>query len=268
MQLQFRYLVRPLIIGLILALAGCYTNPVTGRQYAVMTSLGEELQLGAQAFTEVKRTEAISRDPAANARVQRVGKRIAAAVGNQLPGAQWEFVVFQSNELNAFALPGGKVGVYSGLLELLDTDDELAAVMGHEIGHVVARHGGKRMTEAPLVGLVGTAGAIAVDRKYGSDKSELFLLAYGGISTVGYVLPHSRGDESEADLMGLQYAAAAGYDPAAAVTVWQKMAQAAGPSKTPVWLSTHPSNSQRIATLRAAAPRYHQLYLANKARYE
>lgn len=233
MQLQFRYLVRPLIIGLILALAGCYTNPVTGRQYAVMTSLGEELQLGAQAFTEVKRTEAISRDPAANARVQRVGKRIAAAVGNQLPGAQWEFVVFQSNELNAFALPGGK-----------------------------------RMTEAPLVGLVGTAGAIAVDRKYGSDKSELFLLAYGGISTVGYVLPHSRGDESEADLMGLQYAAAAGYDPAAAVTVWQKMAQAAGPSKTPVWLSTHPSNSQRIATLRAAAPRYHQLYLANKARYE
>ena len=233
MQLQFRYLVRPLIIGLILALAGCYTNPVTGRQYAVMTSLGEELQLGAQAFTEVKRTEAISRDPAANARVQRVGKRIAAAVGNQLPGAQWEFVVFQSNELNAFALPGGK-----------------------------------RMTEAPLVGLVGTAGAIAVDRKYGSDKSELFLLAYGGISTVGYVLPHSRGDESEADLMGLQYAAAAGYDPAAAVTVWQKMAQAAGPSKTPVWLSTHPSNSKRIATLRAAAPRYHQLYLANKARYE
>jgi len=268
MKLQLRSFVRPILVGLILSVVGCYTNPVTGRQYAVMTSMGEELQLGAQAFAEVKRTEPISRDPAANARVQRVGKRIADAVGNQLPGAEWEFVVFQSNELNAFALPGGKVGVYSGLLELLDVDDELAAVIGHEIGHVVARHGGKRMTEATIVGLVGTAGAIAVDRKYGSEKSELFMLAYGGISTVGYVLPHSRGDESEADLMGLQYAAAAGYDPAAAVTVWQKMEQASGASKTPVWLSTHPSNSQRIATLREAAPRYQQLYLANKARYE
>lgn len=268
MKLMLRSSLRSAILALLLALAGCYTNPVTGRQYAVMTSLGEELQLGAQAFAEVKQAQAISRDPVANARVQRVGKRIAAAVGNQLPGAQWEFVVFDSSELNAFALPGGKVGVYTGLLNLLDVDDELAAVMGHEIGHVVARHGGKRMTEAAVVGLIGTAGAMAVDRKYGSEKSELFMLAYGGISTLGYVLPHSRGDESEADLMGLQYAAAAGYDPAAAVVVWQKMARAAGPSKTPVWLSTHPSNAQRIEALRAAAPRYHQLYMANKARYE
>lgn len=93
-------------------------------------------------------------------------------------------------------------------------------------------------------------------------------MAYGGLSTVGYVLPHSRGDESEADLMGLQYAAAAGYDPAAAVRVWQKMAQAAGMRKMPVWLSTHPSKSQRIAALREAAPRFHALYLANRQRYE
>lgn len=268
MQLRRPPFLRFLAIVLLAALAGCYTNPVTGRQYAVMTSVGEELQLGAQAFAEVKQAEKISRDPVANARVQRVGKRIAAAVGNQLPGAQWEFVVFDSNELNAFALPGGKVGVYTGLIDLLDEDDELAAVMGHEIGHVVARHGGKRMTEATIVGLVGAAGAIAVDRKYGSEKSQLFMLAYGGISTVGYVLPHSRGDESEADLMGLQYAAAAGYDPEAAVRVWQKMAAAAGPSKVPAWLSTHPSNSQRIAALREAAPRYRALYLANKNRYQ
>lgn len=268
MKLPRYSFLRSVILATLLALAGCYTNPVTGRQYAVMTSTGEELQLGAQAFAEVKRTEQISQNPTANARVQRIGKRIANAVGNQLPGAQWEFVVFQSNELNAFALPGGKVGVYTGLMDLLDVDDELAAVIGHEIGHVVARHGGKRMTEAALVSLVGTAGALAVDHKYGSEKSELFMLAYGGISTVGFVLPHSRGDESEADLMGLQYAAAAGYDPAAAVTVWQKMAKAAGPSKMPVWLSTHPSNAQRIAALQAAAPRFQQLYLANKARYE
>ena len=234
-----RYRAKLLImVGLVLALAGCYTNPVTGRQYAVMTSVGEELQLGAQAFAEVKQQEKISRNPEVNARIQRIGKRIAAAVGNQLPGAQWEFVVFDSAELNAFALPGGKVGIYTGLIDLGVSDDELAQVMGHEIGHVVARHGGKRMTEATMVGLVGVAGSIAVDKKYGSDKAQLFALAYGGVSTVGYVLPHSRGDESEADLMGLQYAAQAGYNPDAAVTLWQKMAAASGQSKVPAWLST------------------------------
>lgn len=264
-----RYRAKLLImVGLVLALAGCYTNPVTGRQYAVMTSVGEELQLGAQAFADVKQQEKISRNPEVNARIQRIGKRIAAAVGNQLPGAQWEFVVFDSAELNAFALPGGKVGIYTGLIDLGVSDDELAQVMGHEIGHVVARHGGKRMTEATMVGLVGVAGSIAVDKKYGSDKAQLFALAYGGVSTVGYVLPHSRGDESEADLMGLQYAAQAGYNPDAAVTLWQKMAAASGQSKVPAWLSTHPSNGQRITNLRAAAPRFTQLYLTNRGRYE
>jgi len=259
---------RVLLLGCLLLWAGCYTNPVTGRQYAVMTSVGEELQLGAQAFTAVKQAEPISRDPSANARIQKIGRRIAAAVGNQLPGAQWEFVVFESDELNAFALPGGKVGVYTGLMKLLSSDDELAAVMGHEIGHVVARHGGKRMTEATLIGLVGTAGAIAMDNKYGSEKRDLFLLAYGGISTVGYVLPHSRGDESEADLMGLQYAAQAGYNPYAGISLWEKMGAASSRSKVPAWMSTHPSNAQRIADLRAAVPRFTALYQANRRRYE
>ncbi len=256
------------IIGLLLATAGCYTNPVTGRQYAVMTSVGEELQLGAQSFAEVKRQETISRDPEMNARIQRIGRRIAASVGNQLPGAQWEFVVFESEELNAFALPGGKVGVYSGLMDLVTTDDELAAIMGHEIGHVVARHGGKRMTEATLIGLVGTAGAVAMDKNYGSQQRDLFLLAYGGISTLGYVLPHSRGDESEADLMGLQYAAQAGYNPYAAISLWEKMGAASGRSNFPAWLSTHPSNAQRIADLRAAVPRFVATYQANRRRFE
>jgi len=248
--------------------AGCYTNPVTGRTYAVMTSVGEEMKLGAESFAAVKEKEKISLDPIANERVLRVGQRIAEAVGNQLPGAQWEFVVFDSPELNAFALPGGKVGVYSGLLALAETDDELATVISHEISHVVARHGGKRMTEAALVGLFGTAGAVAVDSKYGEEKRDLFLLAYGGISTVGLVLPHSRGDESEADLMGLQYAAQAGYDPAASITFWQKMVAASGESGLPTWLSTHPANGPRIEDLREAAPRYGALYQANRGRYK
>jgi predicted Zn-dependent protease len=252
------------VLALLVLLAGCYTNPVTGRQYAVMTSIGEEMQLGAQSFAQIKQQEKISLEPQANERVRRVGERIARVVGNQLPGAQWEFVVFESDELNAFALPGGKVGVYTGLLKLASSDDELAGVMGHEIGHVVARHGGKRMTEATLIGAVGTVGAAVVDAKSGSEKSNLFMMAYGGISTVGYVLPHSRGDESEADIMGLQYAAEAGYDPRAAITFWEKMSAANGASQTPAWLSTHPANARRIADLKAAAPRYVAVYLENR----
>lgn len=253
------------LAALLMVIAGCYTNPVTGRQYAVMTSVGEEAQLGAQSFAQIKQQERISHDPHANARVRRIGERIARVVGNHLPGAQWEFVVFESDELNAFALPGGKVGVYTGLIKLATSDDELASVMGHEIGHVVARHGGKRMTEATVVGAVGAVGAAVVDSKYGEEKRDLFMLAYGGVSTVGYVLPHSRGDESEADLMGLQYAAAAGYDPRAAITFWQKMAAAkGGASQVPAWLSTHPADAKRIEDLKAAAPRYVQLYLQNR----
>jgi predicted Zn-dependent protease len=252
----------------LLALAGCYTNPVTGRQYAVLTSASEELKLGAQSFTELKQKEKVSTDPAANARVQRVGRRIAAAVGDQLPGAQWEFVVFDSGELNAFALPGGKVGVYTGLLNLAATDDELAIVMGHEIGHVVARHGGKRMTEAMMLGAAGAVAGAVVDHNYGAEKRNLFLLAYGGVSALGVVLPHSRADESEADLMGLHYAAEAGYNPEAAVTFWRKMAAANRGGTTPALLSTHPSDAQRIADLRAAIPRFMPIYEASRARYK
>ena len=255
-----------LLVSGLLLLSGCYTNPVTGRSYAVMISADQERQLGAESFSDVKSKERVSTDRAANERANRVGRRIAASVGDQLPGAQWEFVVFDSKDLNAFALPGGKVGVYTGLLQLAESDDELAIVMGHEIGHVVARHGGKRMTEAALVTGVGALGAAVIDNKYGAGGRNAFLLAYGGATTLGVVLPHSRGDESEADVMGLQYAAQAGYDPRASLRFWEKMNAASQGSKVPGWLSTHPAGEQRIADLQAAIPRFIPLYEANRGR--
>ena len=243
-----------------LAAAGCYTNPVTGRKSLVLISPGEEVQLGAQSFQAIRAKERVSADPAANARVQRIGRRIAEAVGNELPGAKWEFVVFDSKDLNAFALPGGKVGVYTGLMQLAENDAELAIVMGHEIGHVIARHGAERMSEAAVIAGIGMMGAAIVDAKTEDPQArQLFELAYGAGTTLGRVLPHSRGNESEADRMGAIYAARAGYDPRAAISFWEKMAakkQAAGATGTKLdaIFSTHPADAQRIAQLRALMP--------------
>jgi predicted Zn-dependent protease len=248
-----------LLIAGLLFLSGCYTNPVTGRRSLVLLSQGQEVQLGTQSFQQIRQKEQVATDQGANARVQRVGRRIAAVVGDALPGARWEFVVFESKELNAFALPGGKVGVYTGLLELAESDAELATVMGHEIGHVVARHGAERMSEAMVIAGIGIAGSVAVEAKSDDPRMrELFALAYGSGTTLLRVLPHSRANESEADRMGMLYAARAGYDPRGAVSFWRKMAarkQAAaqGP-RLPAFLSTHPADERRIAELESFLP--------------
>ncbi len=255
-------------VAVLLGLSGCYTNPVTGRQSLVLISQGQEVTLGQQSFSEISRTEKISKDAGYNARVRRVGERIAKVVGDQLPNAKWEFVVFESKDANAFALPGGKVGVYTGLLTIAESDSELAIVMGHEIGHVIARHGSERMSEAMVIAGVGAVGAVAVENKADAQTRDLFLLAYGSVTTLGRVLPHSRGNESEADRMGLIYAARAGYDPRASVTFWQKMAKqkesAGAAAKVPGWMSTHPSDAKRIADLQAYLPQVIPLYEANR----
>ncbi len=263
---------------LLLGLTGCYTNPVTGRKSLVLLSQGEEVSLGAQSFQDIRSKEKVSADPAANARVQRVGSRIAQAVGNALPNAKWEFVVFESKDLNAFALPGGKVGVYTGLLQLAENDSELAIVMGHEIGHVIARHGAERMSEAMVLQGVGALGAAVVETKTQDPQTrQLFELAYGGAVTLGRVLPHSRANETEADRMGALYAAKAGYDPRASISFWQKMvvekrkaAQAGGRGgggKLQALLSTHPADEKRIADLQALMPQMVPIYDQNRGRY-
>jgi predicted Zn-dependent protease len=266
-----------LFLAATLALAGCYTNPVTGRRSLVLLSQGEEVTLGAQSFQEIRAKEQVSADPALNARVNRIGQRIAQAVGDELPDAKWEFVVFDSKELNAFALPGGKVGVYTGLMQLAENDAELATVMGHEIGHVIARHGAERMSEAMVMAGVGALGSAVVETKTQDPATrQLFDLAYGGITTLGRVLPHSRSNESEADRMGAIYAARAGYDPRASITFWEKMmtqkqaadkAGAGAADKISEIFSTHPADQKRIADLKALMPSVLPIYEKNKGKY-
>lgn len=259
-----KILSRVLIAAILIGISGCYTVPETGRS-ALVIPMGDEVADGALAFTEIKSKEKISTDPNLNQRVQRVGQRIATAVGADLPTAKWEFVVFDDPKtVNAFALPGGKVGVYSGLLALVASDDELAAVMGHEIAHVTARHGAERMSKGAIAAVVGVGvDAIAKDNQY----HDLVLAAYG-IGAGGAMLKFSRDNESEADYIGIRYAAKAGYDPRAAITFWQKMEKESKGSKMPAFLSTHPSNERRISDLQAAMPQALPLYEAAKANHK
>ena len=166
----------------------------------------------------------------------------------------------RSVERDAFALPGGKVGVYTGLIQLAESDAELAIVMGHEIGHVIARHGAERMSEAAVIAGIGMMGAAIVDAKTEDPQArQLFELAYGAGTTLGRVLPHSRGNESEADRMGAIYAARAGYDPRAGITLWEKMS-AKAKGAPPQWLSTHPAGSTRIHGIEKNLPKVTPLY--------
>lgn len=240
-------------LAIFLFLSGCYTVPETGRRAFILTPVSQEMALGADAFREIKAEEKISTDPEATARVERVGRRIAEQAAEDMPDLEWEFVLFEDDEMiNAFALPGGKVGVYTGLLKVADTDDRLAAVVGHEIAHVTARHGGERMSRALAMAAVGAGvGVAARDSEY----RDAIMIAYGLGATLGVDLPYSRNAESEADEVGLMYSARAGYDPREAITFWQRMSEAAeGRVQPPTFLSTHPTDTRRISDLQELLP--------------
>ena len=187
-----------------LVVTGCNTVPETGRRQFNFMSPGQEMSLGFSEFDKMTKQVPISKDPAANALLQKVGKRIAAQAGGDMPNAQWEFVVFDNKEANAFCLPGGKVGVYTGILPITKDEAGLATVIGHEVAHAVARHGGERMSTAMGLQLLGVAGsAAAAQTQYGAVFNQL----YAPVTQVGVALPHSRAQESEADHIGLIYMA-------------------------------------------------------------
>lgn len=241
----------------LLALAsGCSTVPVTGRSQLNLVSSSQEMQLGLTAFDQLKKTTPIDHDPAVTAMVQRVGRRIAAVAGADMPDAQWEFVVFDSPEANAFCLPGGKVGVYTGILPITLNDAGLATVIGHEVGHAVAHHGAERMSEAMVEQGVGQALGMSLS-SYDPRLQAAAQAAYGLTTQLGRTLPHSRAQESEADHIGLIYMARAGYDPQEAVKFWERFMQynqQHGGAGGLEFLRTHPTDATRIAQLKAWLP--------------
>lgn len=245
------------LCGLVGLLASaCTTVPVTGRHELNFMPEGEETQLGLSSFNQLKTQTPVSKDPAANATVDRVGRRIAQVAGKDLPNAQWEFVVFQSQEANAFCLPGGKVGVYTGILPITQTDAGLATVLGHEIGHAVAHHGASRMSQALVTqGLGEAAGAYVGTTKY-AQYQNVFMSVYGVGTQIGVALPYSREQESEADHIGLVYMARAGYDPKEAVKFWQRFAEfnKQNGASIPTLLRDHPVDDVRIKQLQQWLP--------------
>jgi predicted Zn-dependent protease len=239
---------------LVLAFAflfGCATGPT-------FFSESYLARMASTQFEDIKNEIPVSNDPRGTAQVNRVSSRIATALGNEMPEADWEYVLFADDSANAFAMPGGKVGVFSGLLEIVETDDELAAVIGHEIAHVLLQHANQRMS-AELLRSLGGLVAAASTTDMDEDDRALLLAAYGLGTQVGLMLPYSRAHERQADRLGLVIAARAGYDPRAAIDFWNKMASRSG-GGPPEFLSTHPSYGTRIDTLREAMPEALSLY--------
>jgi predicted Zn-dependent protease len=228
-------------------LLACQTVPVTGRQQLILVSAQEENRLGISAYREVLKEERMSRDPQLNALVRRVGERIAAVA--ERPDFDWEFRVIDKDVANAFALPGGKVAVYTGILPYTETEAGLAVVMGHEVAHALARHGGERMSRT-IIAQLGLAAVQAGLQTSNPAVVQGIGLAYG----VGVELPFNRSQESEADHIGLILMAKAGYDPRQAIPFWQRMEAGQRQGGPPEFLSTHPSGETRQAQLREWLP--------------
>ncbi|MCR4994829.1 MAG: M48 family metallopeptidase [Bacteroidales bacterium] len=248
-----------------LILIACSTVSMTGRKQLNLVSESEILSASLTEYQSYMKTAKVSTDAAATAVVKNVAQRIAAAAEAylQVTGQEadiqnyaWEFNLTQDAELNAFCMPGGKIVVYQGMLNLIgngaDRDDELAAVIGHEVGHAMAKHGNERASQQLLANVgqqvVGTA---VMGQSY--QLQQAVAMAYGLGAQYGALLPFSRKQELEADYIGIVLATIAGYDADAAVTLWEKM-EAAGGGSTPQFMSTHPSSSSRIKQLKKDIP--------------
>jgi len=231
----------------VFALGACATSP-TGRSQFIVMPDAQINQMGLQAFDNLKKQKPLS----SNKRYISFANCIAEAITHEV-GGNWEVVVFQDDTLNAFALPGNKIGVHSGLIRLVDNQDQLAAVIGHEIGHVIARHSNERLSQKTVVNE-----GVALIQAISTPQTALGQTAMGllGIGAqYGILLPYNRTQESEADIIGLNLMAKAGFDPRQSIKLWQKMSAVGNGRQPAEFLSTHPSHSTRIQDLRQHMPK-------------
>lgn len=231
--------------------------PITGRKHLVDITPEQEAQLGYESYQEVLRESRVLQGGQAVDQVRSIGQRIVQAAEKLAPDVpwntyQWEFNVIQSDQANAFCLPGGHVAVYTGIIPIVQNGDALAIVMGHEIAHAVARHGAERMAQQKLV-QIGTVAAGVSTSNMDGRQQQMVMAALGAGLQYGVMLPFSREHESEADHMGLLFAAAACFDPREAPKLWERMGQQGG-RRPPEFASTHPSGETRIRQLNAWMP--------------
>lgn len=261
------------LLCVLLMLGGCETNPYTGRHQLLMSSVAEEIQMGAQAYSQVKSDPKMrqSQDPREIEPVKRVAARIIEAAKRSKYGEiaqqfQWEVTVIKDDKtLNAFALPGGKIAVYTGIFSVAKTEAGLAAVMGHEVVHALARHGAERMSQGQLTNAALQVAGVAAQANGGGLMSQAAMAALGVGAQVGVLLPFSRKHESEADYIGILLAADAGYDPRESIHLWERMEQLSGGKGPSEYLSTHPGHETRIEQLKQWMPEAMATYQAKQS---
>ena len=258
-------MVRKIIVVALVAgflIYGCTTTPVSNRSALILIPFSQEVSLGRQAFADILKKEKLSDNKRLKQIIQRVGRRLARETS--MADLDWEFKLIDSDQMNAFALPGGKVGVYEGILKVCANEAGLAAVLGHEIAHAVARHGAQRMSQQLLL----TGALMATSISLSDNKDRRMILAALGVGTaVGVVLPFSRANESEADEIGLIYMARAGYDPREAVRFWQRFSDMKKGKQPPEFLSTHPADERRVAEIKKLLPKAMKIYNANPRKH-
>ncbi len=256
------------ILMLSLALLACSTVAVTGRKQLNLVPRSTMMSMSSDQYGEFLKANKLSDDQEKTQMVKRTGNRIQKAVekyfadrgkSGSLKNYDWQFNLVESEEVNAWCMPGGRVVIYTGILPITKDESGLAVVMGHEIAHAVAEHGNERMSQALLTQLGGVALSKALEDKP-QQTQQLWMAAFGIGAQVGVLLPYSRLHESEADHLGLIFMAMAGYDPNTAVGFWERMAKEKGGQAPPEFLSTHPSDQTRINKIKALIPEAMQYY--------